>query len=150
MLTVPETQVFEITKAAVSVWTVLLVLVPLSLLLAVAYLAWPRALRVEVSPDHVQIRGSVYGKRIPKADLELAAARVVDLTAESPLAFASRSNGIALPGYSVGWFHLKNGERALAFVTDRRQVVYVPTRNRYALLMTVSEPTAFLAALDPT
>jgi hypothetical protein len=147
MASATQTQVFEIAKWTGSSWMLVLFAVPVLILLVVAVLAWPRSLWVELGPEQLEIRGSLYGRRIPRSELELDGARVVDLTQASPLRLGFRTNGIALPGYSVGWFNLKNGERALAFVTDRRNVVYLPTRNRYALLLSVPKPEAFLEAL---
>jgi hypothetical protein len=141
-------QVFEVAKWTRSGWMLLLFAVSVLILFVIAVLTWPRSLQVELGPEQLEIRGSVYGRRVPLSELELDGARVVDLTQASPLQLGFRSNGINLPGYSVGWFNLKNGERALTFVTDRKNVVYLPTRNRYALLLSVANPEAFLAALS--
>jgi hypothetical protein len=148
MASTTQTQVFEIAKWSGSAWMLVLFAVPVLILLVVAVLAWPRSLQVELGPEQLEIRGTVYGRRVPRSELELDGAQVVDLTQASPLRLGFRTNGINLPGYSVGWFNLKNGERALAFVTDRKNVVYLPTRNRYALLLSVANPEAFLAALS--
>ena len=37
--------------------------------------------------------------------------------------------------------------KALLFVTDRRQVVYLPTTEGFSVLMSVSEPDRFMHAL---
>ena len=37
--------------------------------------------------------------------------------------------------------------RRLAYLTDRRRVVYLPTRDGYSILLSVREPQAFLDAL---
>ena len=147
MANAAQTQVFEIAKWNASGWMLVLFAVPVLISVVVALLVWPRSLRVELGAEQLELRGSVYGRRIPRSELELDGAQVVDLTQASPIQLGFRTNGINLPGYSVGWFNLKNGERALAFVTDRKNVVYLPTRNRYALLLSVAEPKAFVAAL---
>jgi hypothetical protein len=148
MTSTTQTQLFEIVKWSGSGWMLLLFAVPMLILLVVAVLTWPRSLQVELGPEQLEIRGSLYGRRVPRSQLEVDGARVVDLTQASPLRLGWRTNGINLPGYSVGWFSLKNGERALAFVTDRKNVVYLPTRERYALLLSVANPEGFLAALS--
>ena len=58
-----------------------------------------------------------------------------------------RTNGVAIPGYQSGWFKLRNGERALLFVRDKRRVVYVPTSEGYSLLVSVDEPERVAAQL---
>src|SRR5688500_17516723 len=101
MANATQTQVFEIAKWTGSGWMLVLFAVPVLVLLVVAVLAWPRPLRVELAADQLEIRGSVYGRRIPRSELELDGARVVDLTQASPLRLGWRTNGINLPGYSV-------------------------------------------------
>jgi hypothetical protein len=55
--------------------------------------------------------------------------------------------GLGLPGYGAGWFRLAGGERALAFVTDRTRLAYVPTTAGYGLLLSVDDPDGLVAAL---
>ena len=59
-----------------------------------------------------------------------------------------RTWGTGLPGYQSGWFRLRNGERALVYLTDRRKAVYVPTALGYSLLLSPDDPGAFLSALE--
>ena len=58
-------------------------------------------------------------------------------------------DGTGLPGYQAGWFRLRNGEKALVYLTDRGRAVYVPTTAGYSVLLSPAEPDAFLAALRP-
>jgi hypothetical protein len=43
-----------------------------------------------------------------------------------------------------------NGEKSLLFVTDRKRVVYVPTRDGYSVMMSVPQPEQFVATLQST
>jgi hypothetical protein len=106
-----------------------------------------RYLRYEVSAEGLAIRGDIYGRSIPRKALQLDRAKAVDLTQVRDLQLSSRTNGAGLPGYGAGWFRLRNGEKALAFVTDRRHVLYVPTNAGYSVLLSVKNPEALLAAL---
>jgi len=116
--------------------------------LLLGLLAWSvRHSSVTVGPDSIRLSGDLWGRTIPRASLDLAHARVVDLAAEPGLAPRSRRMGTGIPGYGAGWFGLANGEQALVYLTARDRVVYVPTREGYALLLSVDTPDAFLAAL---
>jgi hypothetical protein len=42
---------------------------------------------------------------------------------------------------------LRNGEKALVFVTDPKSVAYVPTRAGYSILVSVAEPARLLEAV---
>jgi len=102
---------------------------------------------VEVSDAGLRIQALFYGREIPFSSLLTEAARPLDLSRESEYAPVLRTNGIGLPGYSAGWFKLRNGQKALAFVTDRRRVAMIPTRDKYLLMVSVPDPAAFLEAL---
>ncbi|MEO8901785.1 MAG: PH domain-containing protein [Polyangiaceae bacterium] len=140
-------QVFEVSSSAGGTWLAAFLLLPATLLLVAAVVFWPRPLRIEVSREAVQIRGSIYGRTIAKRDLDLDRARVVDLNSEPGLSPQLRTNGIGLANYRVGWFRLRNRERALCFLTGDGSVLYLPTRQHYALLVSTSDPGALLAAL---
>jgi hypothetical protein len=58
--------------------------------------------------------------------------------------------GTGIPGFAAGWFRLANGDKALIYLTDRHRVAYVPTREGYAILLSVAEPERFVRALRET
>jgi hypothetical protein len=58
-----------------------------------------------------------------------------------------RTLGTGLPGYQAGWFRLRDGQKALVYLTDRSRAVYVPTTEGYGLLLSPEYPDRFLAAL---
>ena len=110
--------------------------------------AWStRNSRAEITPAGLRLVGDLWGRTIPLDRLELDDARVVDLRGEPDLAPHRRTMGTALGNYSAGWFRLRSGEKALLYLSDRRQVVYIPTLDGYSLLLSQSEPQRFLEAL---
>jgi hypothetical protein len=117
-------------------------------LLFVASIRGSRTSTFELSPDGLHLRGDVYGRRVPAAELRGGAAKVIDLHADGALRPVRRTMGTALPGYRAGWFRLADGEKALLYVTDPRRVVYVPTRAGYSLLLSVDQPAEFLKRLQ--
>jgi hypothetical protein len=120
----------------------------LGLLALFGYMAYSsRHVQCEISERELRIAGDIYGRRIPIEALSLEGARAIDMSRDEAYRFKWRTNGTGLPGYSAGWFRLRNGEKALAFVTDRRRVLYLPTRKGYSLLLSVADPEAMLAAL---
>jgi hypothetical protein len=147
------TETFPMTPASNSyLW----ILGPVTLLLVAlvalfSYLTYSaRHVSFEVSPEGLRIRGDLYGRFVPAASLIAAQAREVNLTFDSAHRPPVRTNGTGLPGYQAGWFRLGDGEKALVFLTDQRQAVYVPTRGGYSLLLSPSEPQAFIASLQQT
>ena len=143
-------QVFPIASAGGDRSAMLVLLVILIPLAAVSwYLLYaPRNVRFEVSREGLRIRGDLlYSRMIPASELMLDGARPIDLTAELEYKPKWRTNGTGLPNYKAGWFRLQNGQKALLFVGDPRQVVLVPVRSGYSVMISVPEPTQFLTAL---
>lgn len=127
---------------------VIIIVILLGVLLMLGWAAWStRHSRAEVSPAGLKLVGDLWGRTIPLDSLALDDARIVDLRGEPDLVPRRRTAGTAVGGYSAGWFRLRNGEKSLLYLTDRRRVVYIPTRNGYSLLLSQSDPRRFLEAL---
>jgi len=130
----------------------LYLLLPIFLLVAVMGLLGLTAhgsqrARFVLSDAGLDFRGDIYGGRVPWAALRVQEARVVDLSREADLRPRSRRWGTGLPGYAAGWFRLRNGERALLYVTAWSRVLYVPTSTGYVLLLSPEHPDEMLADL---
>jgi hypothetical protein len=106
-----------------------------------------RTATFELSSDGLRLRGDLYGRKVPASALRGGAARVVDLERERALSPRNKTIGTALPGYRAGWFRLRNGEKGLLYVTDPHQVVYVPARAGYSVLLSVDRPAEFVERL---
>jgi hypothetical protein len=106
-----------------------------------------RTARFEISPEGLRLRGDLYGRLIPADQLRGTNARRVDFVANPDLRPQRRTMGTGLPGYRAGWFRLRNGEKALVYLTDSTRAVYVPTRAGYSVVLSPNDPDAFLAAL---
>lgn len=142
--------VFAISPASpkplwfVAIICVLLVIV----LMALAYTAYSsRNSRVEIGRDRIKLAGDFWGREIPFRRLNVSGARILDLTENPGYSPRRRTFGTGLPGYASGWFRLRNGEKALVYLTKRRDVAYVPTSDGYSLLLSVEEPERFIATL---
>jgi Bacterial PH domain len=103
--------------------------------------------KLEITDAGLRLSGEFYGRFIPSAELELEQSRLVDLKREPNLEPILRTFGTGLPGYNTGWFRLRNGEKALLYLTDRSQAVYVPTTAGYSVLVSPKDPVRFLEHL---
>jgi len=133
-------------KAMIAIYLIGALLVVILGLLG--YVAWStRHVTLMVSPEGLRIRGDLYGRLIPLRSLALSEAAAVDLTSQNAYRPKWRTNGVGLPGYASGWFRLKNGEKALLFVTDHRRVVRIPTTEGFVFMASVADPDALLQEL---
>ena len=113
-----------------------------------SYIAYSsRTVQFELSREGLRVRGGLYRRMIPTESLIVEKAKQIDLGELTSYKPTRRTNGIGLPGYASGWFRLRNGEKALLYVTDVSNVVYVPTREGYSLLMSVAQPESFLRSI---
>ena len=145
------TEVFQMVPAASKAmwWIFGIAVIPLLFFFFFGYILHSsRHATFEVSETGLRIRGDLYGRAVPASSIIASGITKIDLRNDREHQPKWRSNGIAVPGYLSGWFRLRNGEKALLFVTDRQQVVYIPTRNRYSLLVSVQEPDRFVSALQ--
>ena len=118
------------------------------ILIALIYVGYSsRNSRVVVERDRIRLVGDFWGREIPFTMLDVAGARILDLAGDPEFAPKRRRLGTGLPGYVSGWFRLRNGEKALVYLTKRQNVVYVPTSDGYALLLSLDEPERFIEAL---
>ncbi len=106
-----------------------------------------RTAEFELSPAGLELRGDWYGRLIPRDQLVAGSATRVNFSASPELLPRWRTAGTALPGYQAGWFKLRNGEKALLYLTDRQRAVYVPTTAGYGVLLSPADPDAFVSAL---
>jgi len=147
------TEVFHIVPATIR-WGVTLTVIALPLLLvfgvlsAIGYSIFVSSHNstFELSNAGLRLRGDFYGQTIPLAQLKPGETRIVDI-ADGPYRLASRTNGIAVPGYRAGWFRLRNGRKALLYVTSPDHVVLVPTTKDYDVLLSVVDAERFVARL---
>jgi hypothetical protein len=106
-----------------------------------------RSSSFEVSGAGLRLRGDLYSRLVPAAQLRGGAARIVDLRAEPSLRPSSRRAGTAIGDYRSGWFRLRNGEKALLYLTDAKRSVYIPTTAGYSVLLTPQRADEFVRLL---
>ena len=143
--------VFAISPASPKpLWVLGIICVILAVVLvALAYTAYSsRNSRVEIERDRIRLVGDFWGREIPIERINASAARTVDLTKKSEYSPKRRTLGTGIPGYASGWFRLRNGEKALLYLTKYYDVVYVPTYDSYSLLLSVEEADRFVETLQ--
>jgi hypothetical protein len=143
-------QTFQIAQASMrALWLLPVVAIPLLIVAVVlaASVTGMRKAQFDVSADGLRLRGDLYGRTIAAPDLRAAEARRVDLSASGDLKPKWKTMGTALPGYRAGWFRLRNGEKALLYLTDFDKAVYIPTHLGYSVLVSPDNPDAFLTAI---
>ncbi|PTA48973.1 hypothetical protein C9I43_18165 [Shewanella morhuae] len=89
-----------------------------------------------------------YKVQLSRADLLVTEARIVDLQQEVGLTPSFKANGIGMPGFQLGWFNLQGKGRSFLAITDKSQLVLIPTTKGYDLLLTVPRGAELIAQLQ--
>lgn len=138
-------QVFEMAPAEWLIGKIVLLCVGVAVI-ALIILAL-RPVKLELSAEGLRLSGTVYGRTIPREKLDLDHVRQVDFASSPELRPGVRTFGTGFPGYQAGWFRLKNGEKALVYLTDMKNAILIPTSDGYNVLVSPKESAAFLSAL---
>lgn len=138
-----------IPAASRSLWFFAIIsLVLLAGIVLMIWLAWSmQNVRFTVSNEGLCLQGDLYGRLIPLKSLKIDEAVVTNLHMDKDHQPKWRTMGTGLPGYAAGWFKLRNGTKALLYVTDRTRVARIPTTEGYTVLLSVAEPQALIDAL---
>ena len=103
--------------------------------------------QVEVLDGMLQVRRWPWPKRAAIDSFDLTHARIVDLEADPSLRPAVKIAGSRLPGFTTGWFWLKDRRRAYVLMTSRQRVLLLPRHDGSLWLLGVERADALLAAL---
>lgn len=119
------------------------------IVLAGAFIVWSvRRRRVVLDGETLIVEAAMHTARVPVADLDVAAARIVDLTGHATLRPGMKTFGTAMPGFHAGHFRLRDRSRAFLMVTERTKVLALPQRSGRMLLLSLERPQALLDALQ--
>lgn len=103
--------------------------------------------RLQLDAGRLEIVTTLYRQRLPLADLQLDAARVVAIDEHPELKPMLKSNGIALPGFCSGWFRSRAFKKLFVATAGGKRLLWVPTRRGHALLLQPRQPQALLDRL---
>jgi len=125
------------------------------LVVAIAVLAMGFTLRailragVSVDQGELVIDSGFGVRRFRLSDLRAGGLREVDLGRHAELKPFLRLWGAGLPGFSSGWFRLRNGEKALCVLLDRSRVSCLRSGDEnITLLLSLRDPAALRRLLE--
>jgi hypothetical protein len=99
-----------------------------------------------LTENEIIIKSFFYGRKIPLGNITIDEIKRIDLDINTEYRIAMRTNGIAFSKFKSGWMRLKNGEKALVFITDKNNVVLIPTKD-YVLLFSMNNIEEFITKI---
>lgn len=103
--------------------------------------------RITFDGNVLEVRSTLFRRRVPVAQLLLDQAEVVDLKQHPRLALKHRSFGYSAPGFHSGHYRLRDGRKGFLLVTDVHHALALPVRDGSVLLLSLVEPQTLLATL---
>jgi len=98
---------------------------------------------INLSENELIIKSMFYGRKIPLENIIINGIKKINLEENTEYNISIRTNGISIPSFKSGWMRLKNGEKALTFITDKNNVVLIPTKD-YLLLFSMNNIDEFI------
>lgn len=107
-----------------------------------------RRRRVSLEQGVLTVAAGFNTRRVAIGEIDLPAARIVDLREHTELKPMLKVMGTGLPGYQAGHFRLRNRSKAFVLLTDRTRVLVLPEKSGKKLLLSLAQPQALLDELQ--
>ncbi|SRR5579883_104306 len=102
---------------------------------------------VALNAQAIGIDSGVSSRLVALRQLAPRGLREVDLELHPDLRPLLRTMGIGLPGFSGGWYRLRNGRKALCLLTERQRVCVLEDDVGVMYLLSLADPTPLEQAL---
>lgn len=98
--------------------------------------------------DRLRIECGIGRGDFALADLVAHGLEEIDFTKHPRYRPLLRTWGIGLPGLSSGWFRLRNGDKALCVLSDRRKPCMLRAPDGTRILLSLADPRPLREALE--
>jgi uncharacterized protein YneF (UPF0154 family) len=98
---------------------------------------------ISIKDREIRINSFIYGRKISIEDVLVNEVQTINLKQNDEYNISVRTNGIGLPNFSSGWMKLKNGKKALVYLTNRENVLLIPTKN-FEVLFSMERTNEFI------
>ena len=98
---------------------------------------------ISIKDREVVIKSFPYGRKIPIENILVNELEKIDLNQNKEYNISVRTNGVGLPNFHSGWMRLKNKEKALVFLTNKENVLLMPTKD-FIVLFSMEKADEFI------
>ena len=98
---------------------------------------------ISIKDGEVVINSFLYGRKIPIENILINEIKIINLNQNEEYGISGRTNGISLPNYKSGWIRIKNGKRALIYLTNKEKVLLLPTKD-FVILFSMEKTEKFI------
>ncbi|MCL2805079.1 MAG: PH domain-containing protein [Treponema sp.] len=126
---------------------ILIILVMVLIGLIIGYLYSMKHTGILIKNNDVIIKTFLYSRKIPISDILINDIQTINLNQNNEYNVLIRTNGIGLPNFYLGWMKLKNGKRALVYLTNKENVLLMPTRD-FVVLFSMQNSEEFIRKIN--
>jgi len=98
---------------------------------------------ISIKDNEVVINSFLYGRKIPIENIMINEIKTINLNKDEEYDISVRTNGTSLPNYKSGWMKLKNGKKALVYLTNKNRVLLMPTKD-FVILFSMEKTDEFI------
>jgi integrase len=102
---------------------------------------------ISIKDNEIIIKTLFYGRKIPVSDILKNEIKKINLFENKEYNISLRINGIGLPNFYSGWMKLNNGKKALVCLTNKENVLLIPT-NDYVVLFSMENSEKFINIIN--
>ena len=102
---------------------------------------------ITIKDNEIIVRSFIYGRKISLDDVLVNEIQAINLKQNTEYNISIRTNGIGLPNFYSGWMRLNNGKRALVFLTNRENVLMIPTKD-FVVLFSMERAEEFINSIN--
>jgi hypothetical protein len=102
---------------------------------------------LHIDGSGIDIRTTLYRRRVAWAELDLSAARVIDIDEHPDRKPLLKSNGVSIPGVRSGWFRSRAFAKLFVATAGGSRLLWLPTTLGYTFLLQPRNPAALLERL---
>ncbi|MDR2798923.1 MAG: PH domain-containing protein [Treponema sp.] len=96
-----------------------------------------------LTENEIIIKSIFYGRKIPLKNILIDGIKQINIEENKEYDISIRTNGISVPYFKSGWMRLENGKKALTFITNKTNVVLIPTKD-YLILFSMDKIDKFI------
>lgn len=97
--------------------------------------------KISFVDETVKIDTVFYGNEISINDINIEG---IKLYTDTDYQLSYRTNGVSLLGVNWGWFKMNNNRKALVFITDISNAVFIPTKRNYDIIVSIEATEKFI------
>ena len=139
----PKGGIYDLFSTLLSVAAI--VVLVLGVLIAIIHSA-AKNTTISLTNENLVIKSSFWSKKIPLENILIDEIKPINLSENSDYQLSFRTSGVNLANVKMGWMRLKNKSKALVFITDKKNVALIPTKD-FQILFSMNNIDEFISKI---